>query len=98
MGLNKTIKDQKLDVETKGSPKRDNSRDRNPRKQIRNHRWEHQHKIQDMEERISGAEDAIENMDTRIKENANCKKYPNSKHPGNPGHNEKTKPKDDRYR
>ena len=25
-------------------------------------------------------------------------KYPNSKHPGNPGHNEKTKPKDDRYR
>ena len=29
-----------------------------------------------------------------------CKiqKDPNSKHPGNPGHNEKTKPKDNRYR
>jgi hypothetical protein len=26
-----------------------------------------------MEERISGAEDSIENMDTRIKENAKCK-------------------------
>jgi hypothetical protein len=51
-----------------------------------------------MEERITGSEDSIENMDTTIKENANCKKDPNSKHPGNPGHNEKTKPKDNRYR
>ena len=25
-------------------------------------------------------------------------KAPNPKHPGNPGHNEKTKPKDHRYR
>jgi hypothetical protein len=25
-------------------------------------------------------------------------KDPKSKHPGNPGHNEKTKPKDNRYR
>jgi hypothetical protein len=25
-------------------------------------------------------------------------KVPNPKHPGNPGHNEKTKPKDNRYR
>ena len=25
-------------------------------------------------------------------------KDPNSKYPGNPGHNEKTKPKDNRYR
>ena len=29
-----------------------------------------------MEERISGAEDSIENMDTIIKENAKCKKIP----------------------
>jgi hypothetical protein len=27
-----------------------------------------------MEERISGAEDSIENMETTIKENAKCKK------------------------
>jgi hypothetical protein len=26
------------------------------------------------------------------------KKDPNTKHPGNPGHNEKSKPKDTRYR
>jgi hypothetical protein len=44
-----------------------------------------------MEERISGAEDSIENIGTTTKENAKCKKDPMSKHPGNPGHNEKTK-------
>jgi hypothetical protein len=31
-------------------------------------------RIQGREERISGAEDSIENMDTTIKENAKCKK------------------------
>jgi uncharacterized coiled-coil protein SlyX len=31
-------------------------------------------RIQEMEERISGTEDAIENMVTTIKENAKCKK------------------------
>ena len=31
-------------------------------------------RIQKMEERISGAEDSIENMDTTIKENAKCKR------------------------
>jgi hypothetical protein len=31
-------------------------------------------RIQEMEERISGAEDSIENMDTTIKENAKFKK------------------------
>jgi hypothetical protein len=31
-------------------------------------------KIQEMEERISGAEDSIENIGTTIKENAKCKK------------------------
>ena len=31
-------------------------------------------RIQEMEERISGAEDSIENIDTSIKENAKCKK------------------------
>jgi hypothetical protein len=29
-----------------------------------------------MEERISGAEDSIEKVDTTIKENAKCKKIP----------------------
>ena len=31
-------------------------------------------RIQEMEERISGAEDSIENMYTKIKENANAKR------------------------
>jgi predicted nucleic acid-binding Zn-ribbon protein len=31
-------------------------------------------RIQEMEERISGREDSIENMGTTIKENAKCKK------------------------
>jgi uncharacterized coiled-coil protein SlyX len=31
-------------------------------------------RIQEMEERISGAEDSIENICTAIKENAKCKK------------------------
>jgi chromosome segregation ATPase len=53
-------------------------------------------RIQEIEERISGAEDSIENICTTIKENAKCKKGPNSKHPGNPGYNEKTKPMDNR--
>jgi hypothetical protein len=32
------------------------------------------HRIQKIEERISGAEDSTENIDTTIKENAKCKK------------------------
>jgi hypothetical protein len=53
-------------------------------------------RIQDMEERISGAEDFIKNMDIRVKK---CKMLNdlNPKHPGNPVHNKETKPKD-RYR
>jgi hypothetical protein len=31
-------------------------------------------RIQEMEERISGAEDSIENMHIKIKENAKCRK------------------------
>jgi hypothetical protein len=43
-------------------------------KEIRNHRYEHQQQnIIQIEERISGAEDSIGNMDTTIKENAKCK-------------------------
>ena len=53
-------------------------------------------RIQEMEERISGTEDSIENITTTIKDNTKRKKILNSKHPGNPGHNEKTKPTDNR--
>jgi chromosome segregation ATPase len=53
-------------------------------------------RVQEMEERISGAEDSIEKISTTITDNTKRKKDPNSKHPGNPGHNEKTKPTDNR--
>jgi hypothetical protein len=44
-----------------------------------------------IEERISGTEDIRESIDTRVKDNAKCKKLLTQKHPGNQGHNEKTK-------
>ena len=50
-------------------------------------------RIQEIEEGIPGIEDAIENIDSTVKENAKCKR-PNPKHPKNPGPNEKTKPKE----
>ena len=45
--------------------------------------------IQEIEERISTAEDTIENIDTTKK--IQKQKASNPKHPGNLGHNEKTK-------
>jgi predicted nucleic acid-binding Zn-ribbon protein len=45
-------------------------------------------RVKETEERISGAEDTIENMDITIKESAKCKKNTRHKHSGNPGHNE----------
>jgi hypothetical protein len=36
-----------------------------------------------MEERISGAEDSIENIGTTIKKKYKMQKDPNSEHPGN---------------
>ena len=61
-------------------------------------------RIQEIEERISGTEDTIENIDIKVKENAKCKKKkknkktPNPKHPGNLGHNGKNKPQNNRNR
>ena len=57
--INKTI--------TKG----DNPGVRKPRKEIRSHRCI-TNRIQEIEERISGAEDTIENIDTTVKDNAKC--------------------------
>jgi phage host-nuclease inhibitor protein Gam len=53
-------------------------------------------RIQEMGERISGAECSIENIS--IQRQYKMDKDPNSKHPGNPGHNEKIKPTDNRSR
>ena len=48
-----------------------------------------------MEERISDAKDTIE---TIFQRKCKMQKACIPKYPGNPGHNEKTKPKDYRYR
>jgi hypothetical protein len=55
-------------------------------------------RIQEMEERTSVSEDSIENICTTTKKKCKMQKDPNLKHPGNPGHNEKTKPTDNRSR
>ena len=54
-------------------------------------------RIQRIEERISGREDTIENIDTQSKKMQNTK-APNLILPGNTGNNEKTKPKDSKYK
>ena len=52
-------------------------------------------RIQEIKERISGAEDTIENIDTTVKENAKGKKLLTQ---NIQEIQEKTKPKDNRYR
>ena len=59
--IKKTQSEATLEIETLG--KKSGTKDAN----ISN-------RIQEMEERISGEEDSIENMGTKIKENAKCKK------------------------
>jgi predicted nucleic acid-binding Zn-ribbon protein len=93
--LSKTIQDLKMEVKTIKKSQREITLE------IENLRMRSgvidasiTNRIQEIEERLSGAEDTIENIDTIAIENAKCKKLP--KHPGNPGHNEKMKPMDRR--
>jgi wobble nucleotide-excising tRNase len=75
MELNKTIQDLKMEVETIKKTQRETivwieilgKKSGTIDVSISN-------RIQEIEERISGAEDSIENMDTTIKENAKCNK------------------------
>jgi chromosome segregation ATPase len=75
MEMNKSIQDLKIEVETIKKTKRETTleietlgkKSGTIDTSIRN-------RIQEMEERISGAEDSIGNMETTIKENAKCKK------------------------
>jgi hypothetical protein len=59
-------------------------------------------RIKEVEQRISGAEDYIEKKKkkkgTQNQRKCKMQKDSNSKHPGNPGQNEKTKSKINRYR
>jgi hypothetical protein len=55
-------------------------------------------RIQEKEDRLSGIEDAIEDIDTTAKENKMCRNTPNPKHQRNSGHSEKNKQKNNRFR
>jgi chromosome segregation ATPase len=95
--LNKTIQNLKMEVETIKKSQRETTMEiENLGKRSGVINASITNRIKEIEERISSAEDTIENIDTAIKENE--KKQSNQKYPGNPGHNEKIKPKDNRYR
>ena len=73
MELNKTIQDLKMEGETIKESQRERTLEieilgKKPGTENFNNR------TQEMEERISGVADSIENMDTTIKENVKCKK------------------------
>ena len=75
MELNKSIQDLKMEVETIKKTQRETTLEIEIlRKKSGTRHVSIRNRIQEMEERISGAEDSIENIDTTIKENGKCKK------------------------
>jgi predicted nucleic acid-binding Zn-ribbon protein len=75
MELNKTIQDLKREVETiKKTQSEATLEMENLGKKSGTIDASISNRIQEMEDRISGAKDPIENMGTTIKENAKCKK------------------------
>ena len=73
--MNKTIQDAKMEVETIKQSQRETAleiENRGKRSGIIDASITN--RIQEIEERISGAEDTIENIDTTVKENAKCTK------------------------
>jgi chromosome segregation ATPase len=75
MELNKTIQDIKMKVETIKKTQRETTQEiETLGKKTGKIDASISNKIQELEERISGAENSIGNMDTTIKENAKCKK------------------------
>ena len=75
MELNETIQDLKMEVETIKESQRETTLEIEILgKKSGTIDVSISKRIQDMEERISGAEDSIENMDTIINENTKCKK------------------------
>ena len=75
MELNKTIQDLKREVETIKKIQREKTLETETLgKKSGTIDVSISNRIQEMEERISGAEDSIENISTTIKENTKCKK------------------------
>ena len=94
--LNKAIEDLKMETETRKKSQRDTTLEiENLGKRSGIIHASITNRTQETEERISGAEDTIESTDTQSKK---MQKFTNAKHPRNPGHNKKTKSKENRYR
>jgi uncharacterized coiled-coil protein SlyX len=75
MELNKTIQDLQMEVKTIKKTLRETTLEIEiPGKKSGTIDVSFSNRIQGMEERISDAEDSIENIDTTIKENAKCKR------------------------
>jgi hypothetical protein len=73
--LNKNIQDLKVDIETVKKTQRETTLEiETLGKKSGTIDVSISNRIEEMEERISGAEDTIGNMDTTTKENAKCKK------------------------
>jgi wobble nucleotide-excising tRNase len=73
--MNKTIRDLKVEIETVKKSQRASTLELENLGKISGVIYASiTNRIQEIEERISGAEDSIENMDTTIKENAKIKK------------------------
>jgi hypothetical protein len=73
--MNKNIQDLKMDVETIKKSQRETTLEiENLGKNSGTKDASITNRIQEMEERISGAEDSIENIDTTIKEYSKCKR------------------------
>ena len=89
------MQDQKMEVETiKKTQMEANLQIENVRKCSGNTDVRIINGIQEREDRISGVEDTVEEIDTTVKENSKHKKIPNPKLPGNSGNNEKTRSKE----
>ena len=96
MKLNKTIQDLKMEVETMKKTQRETTLEMETLgKKSGTIDVSLSNRIQEMEGRISVTEDSIGHNYQR---NRKMQKDRNSKHPGNPGHNEKIKPTDNRSR
>jgi len=74
--FNNTIQDLKMEIETRKKAQRETTLEiENPEKRSGVRDESITNRIQEIEEKISGAEDPIENMETTIKDNVKCKKH-----------------------
>jgi hypothetical protein len=99
MELNKTNQDLKMEVETmKKTQSETTLKIETLRKKSGTIDVSISNRIQGMEERISDAEDFNREQGHNNQRKCKMQKDPNSKHPENPGNNEKKKPMDNRSR